>query len=78
MCGEMAGEPLYTYVLLGLGLDEMSMNATSIPRVKRILRKSVAFEAREFAGGLLAHATAAEIGGILAKKLEELFPEERF
>ncbi|HJX15675.1 MAG TPA: phosphoenolpyruvate--protein phosphotransferase, partial [Candidatus Deferrimicrobiaceae bacterium] len=78
MCGEMAGEPLYTYVLLGLGMDEMSMNATSIPRVKRILRKSVAFEAREFVGGLLAHATAAEIGAILAKKLEDLFPEERF
>ena len=78
MCGEMAGEPLYTYVLLGLGLDEMSMNATSIPRVKRILRKSAAFEAREFAEGLLAHATAADIAGILVKKLEDLFPEERF
>jgi phosphotransferase system enzyme I (PtsI) len=78
MCGEMAGEPLYSYVLLGLGMDEMSMNATSIPRVKRILRKSVAFEAREFVAELLAHATAAEIGGILVKKLEDLFPEERF
>ena len=78
MCGEMAGEPLYTYVLLGLGMDELSMNATSIPRVKRILRKSVAYEARDFVGGLLAHATAAEIAGILVKKLEDLFPEERF
>jgi phosphotransferase system enzyme I (PtsI) len=78
MCGEMAGEPLYTYVLLGLGLDELSMNATSIPRVKRILRQSVAFEAREFAGELFAHATAAEIAEILIHKLKDLFPEERF
>ncbi len=78
MCGEMAGEPLYTYVLLGLGIDELSMNATSIPRVKRILRKSVAYEARDFVGELLAHATAADIGAILGKKLEDLFPEERF
>jgi len=78
MCGEMAGEPLYTYVLLGLGMDELSMNATSIPRVKRILRKSVAYEARDFVGGLLAHPTAADIAGILVKKLEDLFPEERF
>jgi len=78
MCGEMAGEPFFTYVLLGLGLDELSMNATSIPRVKRILRKSVAYEAKEFAGGLLLHATAAEIGKILRKKLEDVFPEERF
>jgi phosphotransferase system enzyme I (PtsI) len=78
MCGEMAGEPLYAYVLLGLGVDEWSMNATSIPRVKRILRKSVAYEAREFLAELLVHPTAADIAGILMKKLVELFPEERF
>jgi len=78
MCGEMAGEPLYAYVLLGLGVDEWSMNATSIPRVKRILRKSVAYEAREYVAELLAHSTAADIAGDLMKKLAELFPEERF
>jgi phosphotransferase system enzyme I (PtsI) len=78
MCGEMAGEPFYAIVLLGLGMDELSMNATSIPLVKRILRKSVAYEAKEFVGGLLLHATAAEIGRILKKKLEDMFPEEHF
>ena len=78
MCGEMAGEPFYSYALLGLGLDELSMNAAAIPRVKRILRKSVAYEAKEFAGGLLLHATAAEIGRALRKKVEDLFPDERF
>jgi len=78
MCGEMAGEPLFSYVLLGLGLDEFSMNATAIPRVKRILRKSVAYEAKEFSGELLLHATAGEIGRILRKKMEDLFPTERF
>jgi phosphoenolpyruvate-protein phosphotransferase (PTS system enzyme I) len=78
MCGEMAGEPLYAYVLLGLGLDELSMNTTSIPRVKRIIRKSVAYESREFTAGLLAHATAQEITKSLRTKLEELFPEELF
>ena len=78
MCGEMAGEPFFSYVLLGLGLDELSMNAMSIPMVKRILRKSVAYEAKEFVGGLLQHGTAAEIGKFLRKKLEDVFPEERF
>jgi phosphoenolpyruvate-protein phosphotransferase (PTS system enzyme I) len=78
MCGEMAGEPIYSYALLGLGLDELSMNAAAIPRVKRILRKSVAYEAKEFAGSLLLHATAAEIGRVLRKKVEDLFPDERF
>ena len=78
MCGEMAGEPFYSYALLGLGLDELSMNAAAIPRVKRILRKSVAYEAKEFSGALLLHATAAEIGRALRKKVEDLFPDERF
>jgi len=78
MCGEMAGEPFYSYALLGLGLDELSMNAAAIPRVKRILRKSVAYEAKEFTGSLLLHATAAEIGRALRKKVEDLFPDERF
>ena len=76
MCGEMAGDPLYAYVLLGLGLDELSMNAAAIPRVKRLLRKSVAYQAKEFAASLLAHGTAQEIQKILHRKMEELFPEE--
>ncbi len=78
MCGEMAGEPFYAYALLGLGLDELSMNAAAIPRVKRIIRKSVAYEAKEFSGSLLLHATAGEIGKALRKKVEDLFPDERF
>ena len=78
MCGEMAGEPIFSYALLGLGLDELSMSAAGIPRVKRILRKSVAYEAKEFAGSLLLHSTAAEISRALRKKIEDLFPEERF
>ena len=78
MCGEMAGEPIYSYALLGFGLDELSMNAAAIPRVKRILRKSVAYEAKEFAGSLLLHSTAAEISRALRKKVEDLFPDERF
>ncbi|MCL1926137.1 MAG: phosphoenolpyruvate--protein phosphotransferase [Syntrophorhabdaceae bacterium] len=78
MCGEMAGEPLYSYVLLGMGLDELSMSAAAIPRIKRILRKSVAYEAKEFVGELLLHPTAEEIGRLLRKKMEDLFPVEGF
>ena len=38
MCGEMAGEPFYIPILLGLGIDELSMNVMALPRVKRVLR----------------------------------------
>ena len=38
VCGEMAGEPLAAPVLVGLGVDELSMNAPSIPAIKGIIR----------------------------------------
>ncbi|MCL1927799.1 MAG: phosphoenolpyruvate--protein phosphotransferase [Treponema sp.] len=38
MCGEMAGDPAAAALLLGLGLDEFSMNASAIPQVKHIIR----------------------------------------
>ena len=38
ICGEMAGDPRYTALLLGLGLREFSMVASSIPRVKQRIR----------------------------------------
>ena len=40
ICGEMAAEPTYALVLLGLGLDEFSMNPVSFPKVKKVLRMS--------------------------------------
>lgn len=48
MCGEMAGDPVYLPVLLGLGLDELSMNAQSIPLVKNAIRKLSLKESRAF------------------------------
>ncbi|WP_373497878.1 phosphoenolpyruvate--protein phosphotransferase [Desulfococcus sp.] len=48
MCGEMAGDPIYLPVLLGLGLDELSMNAQSIPLVKNAIRKLSLKESRAF------------------------------
>ena len=40
MCGEMAGDPNYTRLLLGMGLTEFSMHATYLPAVKRVINKS--------------------------------------
>jgi phosphotransferase system enzyme I (PtsI) len=40
MCGEMAGDPYYTPVLLGLGLDEFSVASAQIPKIKRVIRNT--------------------------------------
>lgn len=60
LCGEMAGDPLYLPVLLGLGFDELSMGAGSLLRVKQILRRCTLERAIQIAAGCFEFATAAE------------------
>jgi phosphotransferase system enzyme I (PtsP) len=72
MCGEMAADPLCTLVLLGLGLDDLSMQPFFIPVVKRIVR-SVSFkEVRALARDVLALATVDEIKGHLFDGMRSL------
>lgn len=61
LCGEMAGDPLYLPVLLGLGFDELSMGAGSILRVKQILRRCTMKRAVTITEGCFAFSTAAEV-----------------
>ena len=69
ICGEMAGEPTYLPILLGLGFDELSMNAVSIPRVKRILRRCSRTEAEKLVARALAYATADEVESFLKSEI---------
>lgn len=73
MCGEMAGDPLYSLVLLGLGLDEFSMSSFGIPRVKEIIRSTSMAEAEEFVGRLMELTGPAEIEGFVRKTMEGRF-----
>ncbi len=75
VCGEMAAEPLYALVLLGLGFDELSMNAASIPRVKRILRQVSQVEVVELVTQLLQFGTAPDVLRRLEEALLERFPD---
>jgi phosphotransferase system enzyme I (PtsI) len=47
MCGEMASDPLATLLLLGMGLDDFSMSAASIPTIKSIILKSGTAKTKE-------------------------------
>jgi phosphotransferase system enzyme I (PtsI) len=75
MCGEMAGDPRYSLVLLGLGFDELSMNAASIPLVKEVIRRSTVSEARELLAGLADLATVEEIADYVDSHMVERFPD---
>ncbi|CAG0988298.1 Phosphoenolpyruvate-protein phosphotransferase [Myxococcaceae bacterium] len=67
VCGELAADPAAAVVLVGLGVDELSMQAPAIPRVKARLRAVSLADARSLAGGLLALPTAREVGDRLGK-----------
>lgn len=61
MCGELAGDERATLLLLGMGLDEFSMSAISVPQVKKIIRNTRYADAKAMADEALAMPTADEI-----------------
>ncbi len=76
MCGEMAGEPLYVPILLGLELDDLSMNVLSIFRVKKFLRAYTLRECRSLVEASLRLSTPEEIEDLVQASLKKKFPEE--
>jgi len=67
MCGELGGDEKATVLLLGMGLDEFSMSAISIPKIKKIIRNTNFSEAQKLANEALQKATAKEISDLLEK-----------
>ena len=61
MCGELAGDVRATALLLGMGLDEFSMSAISVPHVKKLARSINYTDAKALADKALAQPTAADI-----------------
>jgi len=72
MCGEMAGDPLAALILLGLGLDEFSMSASSIPQIKKIIRSVTLKEAQEIAHKALNLSTADEVKKMVELELKKI------
>ncbi|HEY7866958.1 MAG TPA: phosphoenolpyruvate-protein phosphotransferase PtsI [Psychromonas sp.] len=65
MCGELAGDEKATLLLVGMGLDEFSMSAISIPTVKKIIRNTNFSDVKALADKALSVATAAEIEALV-------------
>ncbi len=76
LCGEMAGEPLYVPIMLGLGLDEVSMNPYSIPRIKKIIRGIDQSHCRELVEEIMKKDSAKEGEQFLRNAMSQIFPND--
>jgi len=71
MCGELAGDPSATALLLGLGLDEFSMTASSIPQIKGIIRGTSIKSCRILAAQAMSRRSIAEVRADVQAWMEE-------
>ncbi len=75
MCGEMAGEPLYTQVLVGLGLNALSMNPACVPRVKRVLRQISKRDGELLVDKVLKLSTSKEVSIVIEQEMRNRLPD---
>jgi phosphotransferase system enzyme I (PtsI) len=69
MCGELAGEPLAAPILLGLGLDEFSMNPPMVPTIKQILRNLDSKEMQTLAEEALQKESPEQVQDLVEEKV---------
>ncbi len=75
MCGEMASEPAFALLLLGLNLDEFSVPVTNILNVKQVIRSVTSKQAHKIAQEAMMLSTGKEVELFSQKKLRELLKE---
>jgi phosphotransferase system enzyme I (PtsI) len=75
VCGEMAGNPLLVPLLIGLGVDEISVSPTSVPAVKDVIRKLRYSQAEELAESVMASGSGADVMARCRKLVGEVAPE---
>jgi phosphotransferase system enzyme I (PtsI) len=75
VCGEMAGEALYTLLLLGLGLTCFSMNGPDIPKVKKIIRSTTMDHARHVARRVMGFDSERQVMHYLRDETRKIDPE---
>lgn len=74
-CGEMSGETLYTPLLIGLGLRQLSATPRKIPEIKRTIHRLTVPDAEKLAGEALRMETAREVTAYLREHLRRILPE---
>ncbi len=77
MCGEMAGDPYNMPVLLGLGMNELSMVPQSIPGIKDIVKKLKTEDSKLFLLEVLKQGTTSDVLNLIQNTYGNLLPEKK-
>jgi phosphotransferase system enzyme I (PtsI) len=75
VCGEMSGEPIYTMLLLGMGLRQLSVTPHNIPEIKNIIRLVSLAEAKQVAQEALCLETARDVNNYLREQTRRILPD---
>ncbi len=75
VCGEIAGDPIYVPLLVGMGVDELSVGAASLPRIKEVIRRLTYREAQEVAAASLHTNNGRDVLAMLNALLQRIDPD---
>lgn len=75
VCGEIAADPQFTPLLLGLGVHELSISSPSLPVIKNVIRRLSIVDAQKLAEQILSCSTPLEVEAALADAYKKLHPE---
>ncbi|HYM82013.1 MAG TPA: phosphoenolpyruvate--protein phosphotransferase [Candidatus Limnocylindria bacterium] len=76
VCGEMAGDPLHAVLLVGLGVDELSVSCFDLPRIKAAIRSVEQARVAEIAEEALRQPSAQAVRELLSRTLEPVLPDD--
>lgn len=76
LCGEMAGQPLYTMFLIGVGLRKLSMAPANIPEIKKLIRLTTRSQAERVARKALGFDTEMQVTNYLREEARKLVPDD--
>jgi phosphotransferase system enzyme I (PtsI) len=72
----MSAEPIFAFLLLGVGLDKFSMSPPQIPKIKELIRNVNFKEAKAIVNGALGLLTAKEVERFLQEELKKILKED--
>lgn len=75
VCGEMCGEPLYTQLLIGLGIRKFSASPSHILEIKRLIRSIKVSDAEKIAAAALEMESARDVNYFLREQARKVLPE---